>query len=202
MNLIPWDRGKSMKTHMLTKAVFLGWLMIPLLVATVSGAEDRGGGAKQGRNSAKATFAGGCFWCMESPFDQQDGVLSVTAGYPGGQEKNPVRYKIYRYYCGRDHRLRQPWGGGGGGALTPDDRCSYDRGSGDIDHPRLRPQLLPVPEGVGLRDHFVDQTFGVVEVAEVGGVPQAGGGAAGQLPLLHPVDAEVALPGVADGRMP
>src|SRR3989304_1143568 len=90
MNLIPWDRGKSMKTHMLTNAVFLGWLMIPLLVATVSGAEDRGGGAKQGRNSAKATFAGGCFWCMESPFDKQDGVLSVTVGYTGGQKKNPT----------------------------------------------------------------------------------------------------------------
>jgi len=83
-----------MKTHMLTNAVFLGWLMIPLLVATVSGAEDRGGGAKQGRNSAKATFAGGCFWCMESPFDKQDGVLSVTVGYAGGQKKNPTYEEV------------------------------------------------------------------------------------------------------------
>jgi len=37
----------------------------------------------------KATFAGGCFWCMEPPFDRLDGVVSVTAGYTGGQKNNP-----------------------------------------------------------------------------------------------------------------
>jgi peptide methionine sulfoxide reductase msrA/msrB len=38
----------------------------------------------------KATFAGGCFWCMEKPFEQVDGVLSVTSGYTGGKTKNPT----------------------------------------------------------------------------------------------------------------
>jgi peptide-methionine (S)-S-oxide reductase len=38
----------------------------------------------------KATFAGGCFWCMEHPFDALPGVASVTAGYTGGQKKNPT----------------------------------------------------------------------------------------------------------------
>ncbi len=33
---------------------------------------------------AKATFAGGCFWCMEPPFDKLDGVISTTSGYTGG----------------------------------------------------------------------------------------------------------------------
>jgi len=37
----------------------------------------------------KATFAGGCFWCMEHPFDELPGVVSVTSGYTGGQKKNP-----------------------------------------------------------------------------------------------------------------
>jgi peptide-methionine (S)-S-oxide reductase len=36
-----------------------------------------------------ATFAGGCFWCMEGPFDSLPGVVSVTVGYTGGQAKNP-----------------------------------------------------------------------------------------------------------------
>jgi peptide-methionine (S)-S-oxide reductase len=36
-----------------------------------------------------ATFAGGCFWCMEPPFDKLDGVISTTSGYTGGQTKNP-----------------------------------------------------------------------------------------------------------------
>ncbi len=38
----------------------------------------------------KATFAGGCFWCMEPPFDKLDGVVSTTSGYTGGQKKNPT----------------------------------------------------------------------------------------------------------------
>jgi peptide-methionine (S)-S-oxide reductase len=38
---------------------------------------------------ATATFAGGCFWCMEQPFDQLPGVVSTTSGYTGGQVENP-----------------------------------------------------------------------------------------------------------------
>jgi peptide-methionine (S)-S-oxide reductase len=37
-----------------------------------------------------ATFAGGCFWCMESPFDKLDGVISTTSGYTGGRTVNPT----------------------------------------------------------------------------------------------------------------
>ena len=37
----------------------------------------------------KAIFAGGCFWCMEPPFDGLDGVLEVAAGYTGGHIKDP-----------------------------------------------------------------------------------------------------------------
>lgn len=42
----------------------------------------------------KALFAGGCFWCMEKPFEILDGVLSATSGYAGGTTKNPT-YKNY-----------------------------------------------------------------------------------------------------------
>ncbi|MBN2482811.1 MAG: peptide-methionine (S)-S-oxide reductase MsrA [Candidatus Omnitrophica bacterium] len=38
----------------------------------------------------KATFAGGCFWCMESAFEKIDGVGNVISGYIGGQGKNPT----------------------------------------------------------------------------------------------------------------
>jgi len=37
-----------------------------------------------------ATFAGGCFWCMEPPFKELDGVLSIIPGYTGGITKNPT----------------------------------------------------------------------------------------------------------------
>ena len=39
--------------------------------------------------TAKAVFAGGCFWCVESDFDKVDGVLSTTSGYTGGTTANP-----------------------------------------------------------------------------------------------------------------
>ena len=42
----------------------------------------------------KATFAGGCFWCMEPPFDKLDGVISTTSGYCGGKEKNPTYKQV------------------------------------------------------------------------------------------------------------
>ncbi|MFN3627071.1 peptide-methionine (S)-S-oxide reductase MsrA [Parvibaculum sp.] len=38
---------------------------------------------------AVAIFAGGCFWCMEPPYDKTEGVLSTTAGYTGGHVANP-----------------------------------------------------------------------------------------------------------------
>jgi peptide-methionine (S)-S-oxide reductase len=42
----------------------------------------------------KATFAGGCFWCMEAPFDKLPGVVSVTAGYTGSGVKNPTYQQV------------------------------------------------------------------------------------------------------------
>ena len=42
------------------------------------------------QGSATATFAGGCFWCMEPPFEALPGVISVTSGFSGGMERNPT----------------------------------------------------------------------------------------------------------------
>ncbi len=40
--------------------------------------------------TAKAIFAGGCFWCMEPPFENLDGVLAVVSGYIAGHQENPT----------------------------------------------------------------------------------------------------------------
>lgn len=43
---------------------------------------------------ATATFAGGCFWCMEPPFEKLDGVISVVSGYAGGNATNAKYRKV------------------------------------------------------------------------------------------------------------
>lgn len=41
-----------------------------------------------------ATFAGGCFWCMVSPFDEQPGIIKVVSGYTGGHKVNPTYQEV------------------------------------------------------------------------------------------------------------
>jgi len=62
-------------------------LLLSLLVAVSSAAAPAI--ADEPAPVAKATFAGGCFWCMQPPFEKLPGVLSTTVGYTGGHTKNP-----------------------------------------------------------------------------------------------------------------
>jgi peptide-methionine (S)-S-oxide reductase len=47
-------------------------------------------------NLATAIFAGGCFWCMEKPFDELPGVVATTSGYTGGTLANPTYEQVGR----------------------------------------------------------------------------------------------------------
>jgi peptide-methionine (S)-S-oxide reductase len=51
-------------------------------------------GSAAGGALAKATFAGGCFWCVESDFDKVPGVVSTTSGYTGGSVANPTYQQV------------------------------------------------------------------------------------------------------------
>jgi len=62
-----------------------------LLAASARAAAGRAPGDEP---VARATFAGGCFWCMEEPFEGLDGVLSITVGYTGGHTKNPTYEEV------------------------------------------------------------------------------------------------------------
>ncbi len=48
----------------------------------------------QKENLQQATFAGGCFWCMVKPFDEQPGIERVISGYSGGHKENPTYEEV------------------------------------------------------------------------------------------------------------
>lgn len=50
--------------------------------------------ADEGNNTATAVFAGGCFWCMEPPFDKLEGVIATTSGYTGGHTDKPTYKQV------------------------------------------------------------------------------------------------------------
>jgi len=52
------------------------------------------GTSDMSQNTEKAYFAGGCFWCMEPPFEVLDGVIEATSGYMGGKIENPTYEQV------------------------------------------------------------------------------------------------------------
>jgi len=53
-----------------------------------------------------ATLAGGCFWCLEPPFEKLDGVIKVEAGYTGGHKKNPTYKEVTTGKTGHAEAVR------------------------------------------------------------------------------------------------
>ncbi|TAJ26550.1 MAG: peptide-methionine (S)-S-oxide reductase [Nitrospirae bacterium] len=66
----------------------LGWLFVAWFLAVMPGTGSASEAAES-RQLSTATFAGGCFWCMEEVFEGVEGVVSVRSGYTGGQAVNP-----------------------------------------------------------------------------------------------------------------
>ncbi len=66
------------------RARLLSFLFLFALLGTAAWAQE----------SAKATFAGGCFWCMEEAFDKVDGVSETISGYAGGDVEDPTYQQV------------------------------------------------------------------------------------------------------------
>jgi len=80
------------------KYTLLSCLLVITLIGSIGTAAGNDTGASpEGKTTSrleKATFAGGCFWCMEAPFDKLPGVVSVMVGYTGGSVKNPTYEQV------------------------------------------------------------------------------------------------------------
>ena len=68
--------------------------VIAALFSTLSGIVHAADPSLGNTPTAKATFAGGCFWCMEPPYDEVEGVISTISGYIGGTKKNPTYEEV------------------------------------------------------------------------------------------------------------
>ncbi len=94
---------------MINKAfTFLGLLvtigLIALgLVGSVYGDVEPGVSKDQ---LAVATFAGGCFWCMEHPYDKLEGVISTTVGYTGGHKEDPTYEQVSAGWTGHTESVQ------------------------------------------------------------------------------------------------
>ncbi|HEU0202615.1 MAG TPA: peptide-methionine (S)-S-oxide reductase MsrA [Burkholderiaceae bacterium] len=69
-------------------------LVLLMMCAAALGAAAQDKGGTTAAPLAKATFAGGCFWCVEADFDKVDGVVSTTSGYIGGRVANPTYSQV------------------------------------------------------------------------------------------------------------
>ncbi len=69
-------------------------------------AADQPAGTEPGPGQAVATFAGGCFWCMEPPFDALDGVVATISGYTGGAVPDPSYEQVSAGGTGHAEALR------------------------------------------------------------------------------------------------
>jgi len=79
-----------MKTLLIILCCF-ALIMVGTVVAKnmTPGSSPENSTVMKGETEQRATFAGGCFWCMEKPFEELDGVRAVVSGYSGGTTENP-----------------------------------------------------------------------------------------------------------------
>ena len=74
--------------------ILLSMFSVLLMLSAVSARPQDGGQEREKDKLATATFAGGCFWCMEPAFDKLKGVISVLPGYTGGTKKDPTYEEV------------------------------------------------------------------------------------------------------------
>jgi peptide methionine sulfoxide reductase msrA/msrB len=68
--------------------------LFTIVLMCQAGCQDSGADWRASGNYEQATFAGGCFWCMEAPLEKLDGVYEVISGFTGGKVDNPTYKQV------------------------------------------------------------------------------------------------------------
>ncbi len=89
-----------MKPMLALMAAPIATLMAALILAAAASSPARA------QATAQATFAGGCFWCIESDFDKFPGVISTTSGYTGGSVASPTYQQVSAKTTGHAEAVR------------------------------------------------------------------------------------------------
>lgn len=101
---VDWEFSESVGTILLMKWIRI--IALVLLVGVVfwwygertvlkyTGAVNTEGQSIDESKLEIATFAAGCFWCVETPFEHREGVVRVVSGYAGGSEENPTYEEV------------------------------------------------------------------------------------------------------------
>lgn len=71
----------------------MGAMALSFVIILYAASHTENSGNAEGKIE-KATFAGGCFWCMESPYDKLKGVVETVVGYTGGKKENPTYEEV------------------------------------------------------------------------------------------------------------
>lgn len=87
----------TMETLLLSGLLFATMFVTPLTAYAAS---------QPPPGSETAVFAGGCFWCMEKPFDAVEGVIETTSGYTGGTVNSPTYEQVSAGGTGHAESLR------------------------------------------------------------------------------------------------
>jgi peptide-methionine (S)-S-oxide reductase len=83
-------------------AVLGGVLLLGMAIPGADGGQEDG----EGDHLSRATFAGGCFWCMQPPFDRVEGVVETVVGYTGGRVEDPTYEQVSAGTTGHAEAIR------------------------------------------------------------------------------------------------